>query len=125
MLFILPFALALLFVIYQQRSTASSKQRRTINILLAAIFIAVYNLMVIGLVYFESMSGASLISGYNDGYWYSANVILTAGYGDLYPVTIYGRLLGLGFLLLSAVFYAFIIAIVIRLFLGVRLQRSL
>jgi len=75
--------------------------------------LAIYTLLVVALTYFENMSSAANITTFPKALWYSIVVITTRTYGDLFPVTIYGRWIGMIFLLLSVVFYCFLIAAVI------------
>ena len=124
MFVIIPFGLVFLIVLYWQRATLPVRKRRKQTAIIAATLTAVYNLMVCGLVYFEQMSAQPPIRGYFEAYFYSIRVILTAGYGDLFPVTVYGRLIGPGFVLLGILFYAFVIASAIRFVNRFRLKET-
>ncbi|WOK08802.1 potassium channel family protein [Imperialibacter roseus] len=69
-----------------------------------------YTLLVAALTYFESMSSAANITSFPKALWYSIVVITTRMYGELFPITVYGRWIGMVFLLLGVVFYCFLIA---------------
>jgi voltage-gated potassium channel len=72
-----------------------------------------YTVLVAALTYFESMSSAASITSFPKALWYSVVVITTKTYGDLFPVTVYGRIIGMIFLALSLLFYCFVIAAII------------
>lgn len=67
-----------------------------------AAVLAAYLLLLILLVHAESADAASPIVSLPLAAWYSLVTMTTVGYGDLYPVTTGGRLIGVLFLLLSA-----------------------
>ena len=75
------------------------KKRR--NLLIAAA-IAVYFLLLLALVALESAAPEASITGLGDAIWYSLVTMTTVGYGDAFPVTWPGRIIGVLFLLLSA-----------------------
>lgn len=75
-------------------------------------------------MYFEQMSSISPIKSYFDAYICSVVVLLTRGYGDLFPVTISGRLIGFGFVLLSVVVYAAARAGIIQVVNRLRLKTA-
>ena len=75
------------------------KKRR---ILLIAAAIVVYFLLLLALVALESAAPEASITGLGDAIWYSLVTMTTVGYGDAFPVTWPGRIIGVLFLLLSA-----------------------
>jgi voltage-gated potassium channel len=79
-----------------------------------------YTVLVAALTYFESMSETANITSFSKSLWYSIVVITTRTYGDRFPVTVYGRWIGMIFLLLSVVFYCFLIAIAISGFITLK-----
>lgn len=64
--------------------------------------LAAYFLLLVLLVYAESGNAAASIRSLPMAFWYSLVTITTVGYGDLYPVTAVGRIIGVLFLLMSA-----------------------
>ena len=75
------------------------KSKKTAAILaVAAAFLLVLWLLVIA----ESASPDASITSLPRALWYSLVTMTTVGYGDLYPVTVWGRIIGFVFLLLSA-----------------------
>lgn len=58
------------------------------------------------------------IRTFADAFWYSLVTMSTVGYGDLYPVTLPGRLLGGCFILLSLGLLTFLLGILIRIVTG-------
>ena len=58
------------------------------------------------------------IQTFADAFWYSLVTMSTVGYGDLYPVTVPGKFLGIVFILLSLGLMAFLLGILIRIVTG-------
>lgn len=78
-------------------------KKRRLFLVLGAL--AVYFLLLCLLIAAESAApgdaGASITS-LGQALWYSLVTMTTVGYGDAYPVTFFGRIIGVLFLLLSA-----------------------
>jgi voltage-gated potassium channel len=71
--------------------------------------ILVFLLLIEALIRVESISSQSALHDYPNAIWYAFVTLTTVGYGDLYPTTTYGRIIGLIFVLLSMFFYALLI----------------
>jgi len=52
------------------------------------------------------------IKGFFDALWWSLVTITTVGYGDLYPVTFWGRIIGIVFILLGFILFSVFTAVV-------------
>ena len=78
---------------------------------------ALYLLMIFLLVAAESAAADANITDLPSAFWYSLTTLTTVGYGDTYPVTEAGRIIGVVFQLLSVGMLAFLIgaAVEIRL----------
>ena len=87
-------------------------KKRTVYIAAAA---AVYILLLILLTIVEKAQPGANITSFGDAFWYSLVTLTTVGYGDLYPVTVFGRIVGIVFVILSAGILAAIIAAAITL----------
>ena len=90
------------------------------------IALAAYGLLLGLLVWAEGGQGGDPIDSLPEALWYSLVTLTTVGYGDLYPRTPVGRLVGLVFLLMSTGLLALLIGVVIasltnRLLPGLRL----
>lgn len=75
------------------------------------------------LVLAESASENALIHNFGDALWYSVVTMTTVGYGDLFPVTITGKMIGGLFLILSAGIFAGVLALFVTLFSGYALPK--
>ncbi|CAL2104365.1 Potassium channel protein [Tenacibaculum sp. 190130A14a] len=73
----------------------STKQK----LIVFGVITLIYNLLVYGLYYFESNFENTNIHNISDAYWYSLVTLTTVGYGDFYPITFWGRLIGILFVL--------------------------
>lgn len=89
--------------------------RKRLTISTGAI-LAVYSLLVAALTHFERMSEAANVTNLPKAFAYSLLVIFTRSYGDLYPVTPYGRLVGMAFLVFGLFVYCLVIAAAISFF---------
>jgi voltage-gated potassium channel len=58
-------------------------------------FTFLYLILVIGLVQVEKSDPNANIKSFADGLWYSVVTLTTVGYGDFYPVTVLGKIIGL------------------------------
>jgi len=58
-------------------------------------FLIVYVVLIVVLVQVEKANPNANIKNIVDGFWYSIVTLTTVGYGDFYPVTPIGRILGL------------------------------
>lgn len=54
-----------------------------------------YIFAIIGIQWFESQSPDANIKSIGDAFWYAIVTLTTVGYGDFYPVTIAGKMIGL------------------------------
>ena len=69
------------------------------NLFRLIVSITVFFFILMLLVYFENKSNSSSIVSLWDAFWFSIVTLSTVGYGDLYPVTFFGRIIGLVFVL--------------------------
>lgn len=67
--------------------------------IIAVLSLIVYHLMVYVLYRLESNAEGGNILNIADAYWYSIVTLTTVGYGDFYPITFWGRLLGFLFVM--------------------------
>lgn len=74
-----------------------------------AIGITIYALLLILLVQIENGAEGSNLKSLDDAVWYSLVTLTTVGYGDRFPVTTTGRLIGFAFLLGSLGILGFLI----------------
>ncbi len=79
---------------------------------------AAYTALLTVLVLAESRAADSGINSFFLAFWYSVTTLTTVGYGDLYPVTLAGKLIGIVFELMSLGVLAAVIGLLLRLFQG-------
>lgn len=72
-----------------------------------------YILLLAALTFAESSTPDSSIGSFTDALWYSVVTLSTVGYGDMYPVTLAGRIIGVCFILMSLGVLSFIMGIII------------
>lgn len=78
----------------------NAKLRIFLIILLA---LGIYSILVVALVHVEQDSEQSNLTTYPNAIWYSLATLTTVGYGDLFPGTIHGRMIGY-ILMLTSIF---------------------
>lgn len=89
----------------------------------ALIAIVVYLIILKLMVSFESSEDASTITSLPLAVWYSLVTMTTVGYGDLYPVTAVGKIIGTVFLVLSAGAFTGLISCGVSWLSGTGLQK--
>ncbi len=98
----------------------TAKKRR---ILLIAACLAGYLLLLAALVLAERDAESATITSLPLAFWYSLTTLSTVGYGDTYPVTAAGRLIGLCFQLMSLGVLAAVLGLALQLVQGRLLPR--
>ena len=89
--------------------------KKKIRLVLSVLLL--YLLLLVLLVLAEKNSD-SVIQTLEDAVWYSLVTVTTVGYGDVYPVTTAGKMVGVVFVLLGVGFFSTIIGVVISLLGG-------
>ena len=88
----------------------STEQKRIYRFVGGSIaMLAVYFILLTLLIYFERDSSQASITTYTNAFWFSLATLTTVGYGDIYPVTIFGRYVSYIFVFLSIGIYGFLI----------------
>ncbi|MBN1531601.1 MAG: NAD-binding protein [Spirochaetes bacterium] len=98
------------------------KIRFTIILVLAVICII---LLLNLLVYLEKDAAGSSIRTFADALWYAVVTLTTVGYGDTYPVSASGRLIGYFFVICSLGFLGFLISKLTDVFINIREKRKM
>lgn len=80
--------------------------------------IAAYLVALVLLTLAERTDPDASIRSLSDAFWYSLVTMSTVGYGDLYPVTGLGRVLGAVFIALSVGLLTFLISLLVRMITG-------
>jgi len=78
-----------------------------------------------GLYSIESTQPGSRINSFGDAFWYMIVTMTTVGYGDVYPVTVLGRIIGAGFVVGSLGVLGFLIGQVAEIISSIRERRRL
>lgn len=101
------------------------KRKQILRIIYSlAGFIAVYVLLLMGLVAVESGAENSSIHSFADALWYSVVTLTTVGYGDMYPVSPAGRIFGYLFVIASIGVLGYLIGQLTALINNIREQRQ-
>jgi len=86
-----------------------NNQKRIRNLLISVGALAVYFVLLRLLVRFETAGDDSNINNFVDAVWYAMVTLTTVGYGDMYPHTFGGQLIGYVFVLASLGVLGFLI----------------
>jgi voltage-gated potassium channel len=89
------------------------------------IMVVVYGLLVKQLLVLEEGAPGGKVNSTQDALWYLVATLTTVGYGDIYPVTYWGRMIGFVFLLSSLGVYGFIIGQIANFMSTLKEQRDL
>ena len=90
--------------------------------LLALIFILVLAVLIALLLLAESFSPEATIRTVPAALWYILTTLTTVGYGDIYPVTVFGRIIGAVFMLMTLGLLGVFIGILVSAFRGRTMQ---
>jgi hypothetical protein len=85
---------------------------------LAVCSVIGYLLLLVLLTFAESGNPDSSINSFTDALWYSVVTLSTVGYGDMYPLTPLGRIIGVCFVLMSLGVLSFIMGTIINFLTG-------
>ena len=88
------------------------------------IFINLLVLVISVLFHFLESEKNPHISGLLDSIWWSFSTVTTVGYGDIVPVTVWGKLLGIFLMLFGTAVFAIYIAVLANFFLEDRKNSS-
>ena len=91
--------------------------------ILALIFILVLAVLIALLLLAESFSPEATIRTVPAALWYLLTTLTTVGYGDIYPVTVFGRIIGALFMLMTFGLLGIFIGILVNSFRGKTIQR--
>lgn len=100
----------------------NAKLRVLLIILLA---LGIYSILVLTLVHVEQDSDQSNLTTYSNAIWYSLATLTTVGYGDLFPGTIHGRLIGYILMLTSIFIFGLLIGQLTTLMTTIRENKKL
>lgn len=76
----------------------------------------------LGVLLFEYSAKGNNIKDFFDAIWWSLVTITTVGYGDLYPVTFWGRIIGIVFILLGFIVFSTFTAFVASNFIDRKIK---
>jgi voltage-gated potassium channel len=111
-------------------------QRRLILIRNRDMLLLLKNVLIIlcvvlagalGVLFFEykaDLGGDNVIKNFFDAIWWSLVTITTVGYGDLYPVTFWGRIIGIIFILLGFIAFSTFTAFIASTFIDKKIKES-
>ncbi|PIB35457.1 ion transport 2 domain protein [Reichenbachiella sp. 5M10] len=105
----------------------NSSEKQKVNRFILAILLGIilYVVLITLLVRFEQDSSQSSITNYHQAVWYTIVTLTTVGYGDITPITIYGRVVGYIFVLLSVGIYGLLIGEITNLVSTIKQNKML
>ncbi len=96
------------------------------RVLISFLFVAgLFGGLLAVLISLEAGQPGSKLNTLQDALWYLAETLTTVGYGDVLPVTYWGRMIGFIFLLSSLGVYGFIIGQIANFMSTIKEQREL
>src|ERR1700753_719931 len=87
--------------------------------------VTVYGIMISVLLQLEAQAPESQINSLESAMWFLVATLTTVGYGDVVPVTYWGRIIGMLFLLSSLGVYGFIIGRIANIMSTLKEQKEL
>ncbi|MEP2024354.1 MAG: potassium channel family protein [Reichenbachiella sp.] len=105
----------------------NASERRRVNrfIFGSIIGTVIYFVLITLLINFEKDSSQSSITDYHQALWFTIATLTTVGYGDIYPVTLYGRFIGFIFVLMSVGIYGLLIGQITNLITTLKQNKML
>ena len=94
-------------------------------LLIILLVVGIYSLLVLALVHVEQESEQSNLTTYSNAIWYSLATLTTVGYGDLFPGTIHGRLIGYILMLTSIFIFGLLIGQLTTLMATIREHKKM
>ncbi len=91
--------------------------------ILALIFILVLAVLIALLLLAESFSPEATIRTVPAALWYLLTTLTTVGYGDMFPVTVFGKIIGAVFMLMTLGLLGIFIGILVSAFRGKTIQK--
>ncbi|MBN2461471.1 MAG: NAD-binding protein [Candidatus Cloacimonetes bacterium] len=105
-----------------RRKTLVFRKNKNTLLLLKNLFFIILIIMAgaVGVLFFEYQTGG--IKNLFDAIWWSLVTITTVGYGDLYPITFWGRIIGIVFILLGFIVFSTFTAFIASNFIDKKIK---
>ena len=88
-----------------------------VTFIIMTISINVFVLIISSLFHLLESQENPHINGLLDSIWWSFSTVTTVGYGDIVPVTVWGKILGIFLMLFGTAVFAIYIAVLANFFL--------
>ena len=111
---------------YKKKRSKALKRNRKIELLLKNILIIFLVILIgaIGVLLVEYHAADKNIKDFFDAVWWSLVTITTVGYGDFYPVSFWGRIIGIIFILLGFIAFSTFTAFIASNFIDKKIKES-
>ena len=104
----------------------SLKKNLHLRIVLQCLLVLlIYFSLVSLLIYVEKDSSQSAITNYSNAIWYTMVTLTTVGYGDIFPATVYGRMISYVFILTSIGIFGLLIGQLTNIMATIKEEKKL
>lgn len=109
---------------FRKKMAIYINQNRDIVQLLKKVWVIIVVVILGAVAIMQFEPGNGNINGFFDAIWWSLVTITTVGYGDLYPITFWGRIIGIVFIFLGFIIFSTFTAFIASSFIDQKIKES-